>query len=101
MVQKCPDYDPVLSAGPQYVEYFHSDGCIEQKAVFDDRNLITKSGLINYDLCCYYLPLTSTLGTGSFVKHGDSAECKKEVKREIKAAEKLASKVVPCSDQGM
>ena len=40
MVRKCPDYDPVLSAGPQYVEYFHRDGHIEQKAVYDDRNLI-------------------------------------------------------------
>ena len=88
MVRKRPDYDPVLSAGPQYVEYFHRDGHIEQKAVYDDRNLIAKFGLINCDLCRYYLPLTSTLGTGLFVKHRDSDECKKEVKREMKAAAK-------------
>ena len=101
MVRKRPDYDPVLSAGPQYVEYFHPDGHIEQKAVFEDRNLIAKFGLINCDLCCYYLPLTSTLGTSLFVKHRDSAECKKDVKREMKAAaktEKLVSKGVT---QGM
>ena len=40
MVRKRPDYDPVLSAGPQYVKYFHHHGHIEQKAVYDDRNLI-------------------------------------------------------------
>jgi len=51
MVRKHPDYDPVLSTGPRYVEYFHHDGHIEQKAVFDDRNLIAKFGLINCDLC--------------------------------------------------
>jgi len=86
------------------VKYFHPDGHVEQKAVLDDRNVIAKFGLINCDLCHYYLPLTSTLGTTLFVKHQDSAECKKEVKREIKAAaktEKPASKVVTCSSQGM
>ena len=53
MVQKCPDYNPVLSAGPQYVEYFHCDGHIEQKAVYDDRNLIAKFGLINCHTVIY------------------------------------------------
>ena len=61
MVRKRPNYDPVLSSGPRYVEFFHDDGHIEQKPVFDDRNLIAKFGLINCDLCRYYLPLTSTL----------------------------------------
>ena len=86
------------------MEFFHDDGHIEQKPVFDDRNLIAKFGLINCDLCRYYLPLTSTLGTGSFIRHQNSNECKKDVKREIKAAEKiekLAFKVVTCPDQGM
>ena len=53
MVQKHLDYDSVLSTGPQYVEYFHCDGHIEQKAVYDDRNLIALSTVIYAATICH------------------------------------------------
>jgi len=51
MVRKHPEYGPVLTMGPKYVDYFHHDGHVEKKAVYDDGNLIAKFGLINCDLC--------------------------------------------------
>ena len=67
MVQKRPEYDPVLTAGPRYIDYFHHDGCVEKKAVYDDRKLIAKFGLITFFFFFFLFDSMDLRATSSLV----------------------------------